>query len=393
MGVPTHCLPSGFRGAFQIPVPNINPTLIKMDDATGGAGHRRGRILAIPGLGGSTYSTAWLSAADPAIIGTLNTDGWQVVQCPGVPQSVASVVGPYGGILANYNGFPTTQPAMLADINNDSGNGSRLLATHMNHFDHLVNYANMNFGGAMPTVIAGISWGGWNVIQLVNNRPSLIVAAYVLANPNDLSKVVAGFPLFPIVNGWNSQTSSFFSGMNISVTALNSVTFPTRVIWCTQDGFISPVQPPPDCMMMVKNACLAGGGTVTKYSSVGGSAGTNVTTFTGSQALTLSGSASSAGFSSSGGICFAQTSLGTATITYGGTSGSTLTNCNCTQVSVSGTNTLATSGLVMDALAVAAGANVTGTGLVQNHAWTTTASSDLTTWLTGTIDPSYPKAY
>jgi hypothetical protein len=279
--VATHCRPSGSLGTNQIDVPSINSTLVRMDDSTHApvsGKTRRGRILMLPGVGGSSLASPFWEPSPTGNLpsgntfrSSLNSDGWQTVQCPNVPQTVPG------------------EQNLVNDISADGGFGSRLVNTRSLYHDHIMDYCNRNFGGAMPTFVIGMSWGAWEACWLTLNRatgPWAILGAYAHCNVNAMKSCNPAFIVFdqtsPIDN-----TGVNYSGCNLSTTALNAVTLPMRVTWANSDAFITggngTTAPPTDAISMVSNACTALGGTVT---GSGGSTVANGTWVPGSGMVT-----------------------------------------------------------------------------------------------------------
>ena len=416
--VATHCRPSGSLAAYQIDVPSINQSLVRMDDATGGAGNRRGRVLLLSGLGGSTNANPFW---EPPILSNnnlrtgLNGDGWQTVQVPNIPQS-DSLVGAVDGISAEYSGLTTAHPALLADIKNDSGTGARLLETSLLYFDHIMDFCNTNYGGSMPTLVVGMSWGAWWACQLALERASgmyPIVGAYSHCNVNDFSKCNPGVAGFPILPGWSAQGSSFFSGCSLSVSALNSVTLPVRVTWGYVDGFItggnSSLAPPTDCMSMMANACSALGGTshIGNTTITSGTGDLNSGAFAGGTGVLNVGS--TAGFMTTGGagaltglsnvfgsnivVAFEYAGVGTGTLTGVSTA---LSLPGVTTNLIPGKPCLSTVGV--GTWSGPGSGMVTGLGFPENHAWDISATHDLDSadclsWFSSTIDAYFPKEF
>lgn len=261
--VATHCKPSGSLGTNQIGVPTINSTLLRMDDSTHAAVSgktRRGRILMLPGIGGSYLATPfWEPTTSGGALpsgntfrSSLNADGWQTVQVPNVPQAA--------------NGL---EQYLVNDISADAAHGSRLVTTRSLYHDHIMDFCNKNYGGAMPTFVIGMSWGAWEVCWLALQRatgPWAILGGYAHCNVNAFLSINPAVAVFDQTTPINN-TGVNYTGANLSTTALNSVTLPMRVTWGNTDNFItggnSTTQPPADAISMVGNACTALGGTVT----------------------------------------------------------------------------------------------------------------------------------
>jgi hypothetical protein len=256
-----------------------------------------------------------------------------------------------------------------------------------------MDFCRKNFGGTMPTVDMGMSYGAWWTCQVAINRLSgqyPIVAAYAHCPVNDFANsIILGPP--------TSALTTAYSGASLSTTALNSITVPMRVTWGLTDNFVTYSPPPVDCINMVSNASIATGGSVTNRTTVGSSVGTNIATYTGSGVFTP---ASTAGLATSGSVVVPVTggtqtvggttfNYPTCVIAYTGISGGTLTGCT---VQYAGTGTIA-AGYVVGTSTTCSGGSVTGIGINEGHTLGSLDTTDATTWFTGTIDPLYPKAF
>lgn len=257
----THCVPAGTPLASnQIGVPNGFGD-IQFDDsshASVGGKTRRGRILMLSGIGGSTQANPFWNPPPGALPtgntlrASLNADGWQTVQLNNVPH------------LCGGN-----EQTLCNDISGDASHGTRLVNTHMLYHDHCMQWCNLNHGGAMPTFVVGMSWGAWLAVQLAINRatgPFAILGAYAHCPVNaflSINPVVAVFDQTTPIN----NTGINYTGCNLSTTALNAITTLCRVTWGNTDGFVTggngTSAPPTDAISMVSNACTALGGTVT----------------------------------------------------------------------------------------------------------------------------------
>lgn len=273
--------------ANEIGVPGVGPGLIRMDDAVGGAGRRRGRIIMLSGLGGSSNGTLPITTAfgpnGPAWEGLLgdvrarlNADDWQTVQVPNIPQFQ------YAGVQAWLN-----------DISAVSDGGARFLKKNLLFWDRLVDYCRINYGD-MPTFLVGLSFGAWWGLQVALNRGPgnlsghSIKGAYVHCPVNDFAKVST------IANAlFQTENSAFYASMSLSTTALNTVTVPVRATWAWADVFITggngngTITPafgdPVDAISMVSAASVAtGGSAATGQSTVhANSGGIQATSFKG----------------------------------------------------------------------------------------------------------------
>ena len=401
----THCLPGGSLGSFGIPTPRVDSSLIRVDNPSSGL--RRGRVILLPGIGGSTAASPfWENNFDGnAFRAALNADGWQTVQASGVPQNGlqwAQMNGqPYGGIATTYGGEPTAAPGCLADITNDSGNGARLLATCLHHFDHVYQWAEDNYG-TMPAVVVGESWGGWLACQVAIARASGVYpvkAVYSHNTPNDFSDLNPGVGVYVLLGGWEQQGSAAYAGMNLVSTSLNGVTIPLRVTWGYLDNVVTggngTTAPPVNCMAMVADAGTATGGSSQNGTTTVASGQTTVDT-NGSAWLAGTGTlipTSTAVFSSSGGtaVITGLGGAGTVGFSYAGISGGQLIGCSTALAPPGQTTTLVTGAAILTA--TTSGGIVTGAGTLDDHGWGAQETTDALAWFTGTVDPTFPKAY
>lgn len=311
----THC-PRPLA-THQIGVPRVTVNDIVFTDSTllvNGEIRRRGRIMGLPGLGGSTPAAPFWTPTLGGVVALLNALGWQVVQVPNMPQRTGATSA------GNNTGAESSVQLMLNDIGSDPHNGARYCNTNLLYWDHIVDICNVNFGGSMPTFVLGMSWGAWWGLQIARNRvvgqfapnstywpaeydsgiylgENGIQGAYVHCPVNNFFNVTsAANSLFHTGSfGATSVSTAFYggmtephTGMNLSQTALNGMTRPVRVTWSWSDIFVvSAPGPVTDAIAMVQNANAAtggtgGGGSTTVASASGG---VDVTTFTGTQSL------------------------------------------------------------------------------------------------------------
>lgn len=398
--------------------------------ATGVGGKtRRGRIIALPGLGGSSATFPWLTPT--GLPAALAAQGWQVVQTPNILQGTTATP-PVGGLQWGLSDFlvggipqPFAGKRLLDDCNTDPGNGNRFRVTNEKYFDHLVDFCNFNYPPStgswpttvtlMPTFIIGMSWGAWWGLNLAMHRGGngpcgtpqnftnevgggggglgggsnyKICGAYVhcpVNRWNNLNTANTGF------YGWNQLTTQFFQGMNHGPTDLNNVTIPVRATWSVVDGFITQVDPPIDAITMVQNGAVALGGaavngTVAIPSGQSLGVGTAFASGTGVLNLgTIGGTlppASALGSSPGPQALFLNNINGAGgfgpvtyvALQYTGISGTTLTGCYVAAIGGSGTifTTASSYGTAASATGTWAGighGSVTGQGQAENHTW------------------------
>jgi dienelactone hydrolase len=215
----THCLPTGSLGTSQSNVPQVPAGATVLTPS----GSKRGVVVLLHGLGqlGSpsvlppvlqNFTGPWdfLTLADD-----LQTDSWIVL--------FATQVGDAMDVASQ------TQ-AVYNDVTNDTGNGSRLLATTLAWWDHVVLWVKATYGD-WPIVVVGGSWGGWHALQLAINRAATLTA-YCAHHPasvlSDLNPSVVS-PSFASVNT---------TGLNVGATALNNVSIPGLLGWGTSDNVV-----------------------------------------------------------------------------------------------------------------------------------------------------------
>lgn len=221
----THCLPSGSLGTSELPTPQISTknTSIKMPTST----PYRGVVVMLHGLNGN-HDYPWPIPFPIADVGGgfpsyqysffnwLSGDGWIVIQPPYVGD------------------FYKTPPinGMKADINADAGKGIRFKGTILHWWDHLVEFVNQQFGKKMPIIPFGFSFGGFNILTVVQNRwnvsPQMI--AYVA---HASATVITYIPSAILGTGLTDS-----SGCDIGQHALDAVTIPGVICYGTSDAII-----------------------------------------------------------------------------------------------------------------------------------------------------------
>jgi dienelactone hydrolase len=156
--VDTHCLPKGTLGTGELPVMQV-PSGGNVAIPTGA---KRGVVVLLHGISltvGTPYPLPLVDDAADLMLSFSNdlvNDGWVVV---------------YPGELGDS--YLTSQDAgVRADLSADTGNGTRLLANTLHWWDHVVLWIQSNFGN-WPF---GISWGGWQALQIARNKTSTIIA-------------------------------------------------------------------------------------------------------------------------------------------------------------------------------------------------------------------------
>lgn len=244
--VNTHCKPSGSLAANEISVNNICDASVSTVNASGGL--KRGVVVWIPGMAAGVPaipgSNADVGGILPVKIGTFSAavaaDGWQFINVP-----APDYLSPLGQVTALYN-----------DVANDSGHGSRYLATTLHWWDHVVAYIQAKYGN-LPIVPFGMSWGGWRVLQIANNRASTIVAAGAHEFCTFLSHVSATFTPPKDFSGITT------TGCDTASSVLNAFTGYAWLSWHSDSTAIQPA----DCAAV--NTAASNAGVQLTHPSVG----------------------------------------------------------------------------------------------------------------------------
>jgi len=401
--VPVYDLPNGSLASTEYGVPGgIHAPNFRVDNPT--SGKRRGRILFLPGLGGSTLASPFYEGLSDGSGGylrpDLNADGWQTVQTPNVHQFFQGA-DPIFGIP---NG----------DVVNDSGHGSRFLDKNLRYFDHIIDYCNLNYGD-MPVIVAGMSWGAWWGLELALHRQAGVTGT----DPYAVHGVYAHCP----VNNWANAAAinvgppggtygtSYYTGMSLTTTALNGLTIPGRVTWGWLDTYITWTPPPVDAMNMVANACVATGGSASVGQCVVGSTtadlNSNAAFLAGTGILNLgagtpassfppasSGSPATACLGNIASSFYGSATIITATVTYTGidTVNNNLTGVKSTADFLN--RTMVMNPAVTVSAAVTSGGTVNGEGVAEGHTWSSIDTADCVAWFAALHAGSgWPKAY
>jgi hypothetical protein len=191
---------------------------------------------------------------------SLVADGWLFI-LPAYP----------GDFSVSGVNYPTN---FYNDVNNDAGNGSRLYTTMGLWWDHLVGNLSNLYGANRPIFVSGFSEGAWLALNIAINRMSSIVG-YISHCPATLWE-----------NTSINSPPITWTGMDLSTTALNSVTIPGNVGYSDNDasvgwalssaenggGLTYQGGPQSNTHLMVANAITAGQ-PVTAYKAASSSAG------------------------------------------------------------------------------------------------------------------------
>jgi len=367
--VATHCLPNGALGVGELSVPNVKKTATISDP---GSGNRRGIVVFFHGIGqavvpvvpqpipnsGSAGSYGRYGDFEAAVV----ADGWVFIW-PSVQEDFYQ-----GG--NNITG-------VFGDVSNDTGNGSRYLASTLHTWDHIqTDLIVPNYGANRPVIVAGQSFGALKSLQIAANqagRPvSCNLVGYISHTPSVVMEALDEFN-FGTIN---------WSGLDLSATSMNSTTIPGIIGYGINDQLV--------------------GWAATTVAA--GSNGVNVNTFTGSGVLDV---ASVANITVGPNVLVTGLNGGTgrAVISFTGTtagSPNTLTGCK----TLSGSGTLATNNPCTQSFADqiitnAQGASqpVTRNATADTHEFTGTpsgAGNDAATyaaWIASTLDPHYPVSF
>ena len=223
MTVLTHCLPTGALQTAEIPVCNISDSTVTAIIPSGGVGHGniRGIVVWLTGFDVFVNSGPGIPPYIPpdspgayytTFYNALVADGWIFLA---VPSNEWSAHG-YGS-SAVYNA-----------VNADPGLGSNYVAGMMRWWDHIALYCAKKWPG-MPIVPFGVSWGGFETIQVASGKTSTLLAAGAhvpatwISNANHLYTPPQNFGLINC------------SGLNVPVNALASVGIPMILGWGTTD--------------------------------------------------------------------------------------------------------------------------------------------------------------
>lgn len=365
--VATHCRPAPL-GTGELSVPNVKGTVTVSDP---GSGSRRGIVVFIHGIGvasvpvvpqpvpnsGSAGSYLRYGDFETAVV----ADNWVYV---------------YVAVQEDFYQGGNNITGVFADVSNDSGFGSRYLASSLHLWDHIqTDLIVPNYGANRPVIVAGQSFGGLKALQIAANQSTRPV-------PCNLIGYIAHTPstVMEALDEFNYGTLNW-SGLDLSPTYMNAVTIPGNIGYGTNDALV--------------------GWAATTVAS--GSAGVNVSTFAGSGSLDV---ASTANLTIGPNVLVTGLTggAGRAVISFTGvaTSPTRLTGCT----TLSGSGVLATSNPCTQNYtdqiitnAQGAGQPVTRNATADTHEFTGTpsgAGNDAATyaaWIASTLDPSHPVSF
>lgn len=221
MSADTHCEPSGSLGTGELPVPNIGIGSTSVNIPSGGLGSSniRGVVVFFCGFGQTGEIPMQLPTDVPGFyyggtfMNSLVADGWIFLAVP---------------YQETFYNNASVEVGTANDIANDSGFGSRYLASALHTWDHIIYYIQQTYGiPASKVVPFGWSWGAMRTLVIAANRP---VLAYVAHEPATILSNVPASATTPV-----NFTVLNTSGYQISATYLNAVTVPGVVGYGTND--------------------------------------------------------------------------------------------------------------------------------------------------------------
>jgi hypothetical protein len=342
--IATHCLPAGALAAHQLPVPNVPGSgSVQVPSSPKGIAVLLHGLQTAPvaAIGEPTNTGGVLPLSFGTWASDLLADDW-VVLFPSYAED-------------GYDGAPPV--GLYADVANDTGAGARYLDTTLLWADHLLAWRDANYAG-LPVALFGMSEGGWHVLSILGSDrgPSFLggVAHCPATVWSDAS---------PQFTGTDFGTIST-AGMDLGPHALDSVYGPVLLSYGTSDAAVG-------------------------FGSSGlgaGSAGVDVTTFTGSGTLDVADGTQFV----VGPRVQVETSTGTATLSFTGTTSTSLTGVSLVSgggTLVAGSTVVQSNATAIIANAQAAGRSVVANPTTDNHEL---LAADVTTFMdytTGTLDP------
>jgi hypothetical protein len=220
----THCLPNGYLGTNELPVPNISGATITTYNPASGL--RRGVIVYHHGLYLQSLSTPYPpggqftdnynlagSAFNDALCKNLASDGWVVLAVPAQEDT--------------YVGVPSA--GMQSDVNSDSTYGARYLASTLHTWDHIYQYIQQVYGN-WPVISGGFSLGGWRSTSIAQARPQQLVGSFSHQPATVFENVTSGY------TPGSSFATTNFSGLNDTATELNAITSPALIGYSISDS-------------------------------------------------------------------------------------------------------------------------------------------------------------
>jgi hypothetical protein len=356
----THCEPSGSLGTDELAVPNLTASTITTVTPSAGFGVNAIRgvvVLCHFGFGAPPISAYPIPLTNAiglneqlTFANQLAADGW-VVLYPSYQEDWSPLIP----LQAVYN-----------DVANDSGFGSRYLASTLHWWNHVIRFIQTTYPPGFPVVTFGFSEGAYRSMLMAAQFPGQLIAAgghcpvTLWETP---SLTYSGSISFGLLN---------WSGLDLGPTALNGVTIPMIIGYGTSDNAIGY------------------GGTSTYSGST-----INVNTLTGSATVGL---ASATNYIAGPNVVVTGltggTSNGRAVFNFGSISGNNLLNCQLISGSGSMTNGLTITQQNTLAIIANAGSNVVGRAVAENHFFTTADATYYSgTWFVNVVDPLAPKVF
>lgn len=214
----THCLPEGSLAAHQLPVPGVPGSgSVQVPSSP--------KAIAVLLHGLQTAPVAAIGEPTdtggvlPLYFGTwasdLLADGW-VVLYPSYAED-------------GFDGAPCA--GLYDDVSNDTGFGSRYLATTLLWTDHLLAWRDANYAG-LPIALFGMSEGGWHALVIASLRPHQIIGAIAHCPATIWSNADPSFTT-PVDFGLIST-----AGMDLGPDALASCPVPVMLSYGTSDAAV-----------------------------------------------------------------------------------------------------------------------------------------------------------
>lgn len=369
MTTTTHCIPGGTPfPSWGMPVSNVSDALIGTTDP--GAGNRRGIIvfchptlsepltLMPPPIPSTTVASDIQNFANDRV-----ADGW-VFQYPTLPCDFVS---------------PAMYSATFADSSagniwfywctkNDPGNGTFVVSTIAEWWDHYLLYLQNKYGANRPIVIVGYSLGAWHAAQIVKNRSSSVVGSILHCLPT----------LWENIAGWPSVIT--WTGQDLSTTFYNGVTSLPIIIGYSNNDAIVGWDP-----------AGTGGTPASNTTSIIANAGSNVTGYQqGPMNVTgVSGNGTTVTFT----VTSLATGFGSSELVWipSGTFSGTFAGLNGTSQTCTATGS--------NTFSIANATTGTSTGLSatvyggQDHLFYSPDTTVYNSWFSSTIDPHYPVSF
>lgn len=216
----------GALATNELPVPNLSVASLSIQTPSGGLGHGnvRGAFVFLHGLQSVNPSIPFApqetAGALPVHMGTMATsllaDGWVVIQ-PIFQEDNSNRLNP--------------AVALYQDVNNDSGDGSRYLASTLHHWEHMLDFIQKTYPSGFPICIFGFSAGAWRAVSIAASRLAPTIKAFGAHCPATIWSNI-GSSFNPPGLSWSALNAT---GLLLSTTCLNSCTVPGVIGYHTSD--------------------------------------------------------------------------------------------------------------------------------------------------------------